>query len=80
MTGSPIRSRGSRVHHAPTVLAPALALTGRLLGCSGQPLATGQFTLAPKPPDAARPEGRMVSATLDRERRLSVQLERGLSR
>ena len=63
---------------------------GRLYACPQSPagreyvrvvdLATGQFTLAPKPRDAARLEGRIVSATLDRERRLTVQLERGRSR
>jgi hypothetical protein len=42
--------------------------------------ATGQFTLAPKPPDAIRWEGRMVSVAVDRERGLSIEKDRGLSR
>jgi hypothetical protein len=42
--------------------------------------ATGRFTLAPKPPEAPRLEGRMVSVALDRQRGLSIEVDRGLSR
>jgi hypothetical protein len=40
--------------------------------------ATGQFTLVPKPPEALRLEGRVVA--LDRQRGLSIEIDRGLSR
>lgn len=63
---------------------------GRLFACapslSGREyvrvvdLATGRFTLAPRPLDAPRLEGRMVSVALDRQRGLSIAIDRGLSR
>jgi type IV secretory pathway VirD2 relaxase len=63
---------------------------GRLYECPPSPagreyvrvvdFATGQFTLAPKPPDAIRLEGRMVSVALDRQRGPSIERDRGLSR
>jgi type IV secretory pathway VirD2 relaxase len=43
-------------------------------------LASGRFTLVPKPPDALRLEGRMVSVAIDRQRGLSIEIDRGLSR
>jgi hypothetical protein len=63
---------------------------GRLFACPPSPsgreyvrvvdFATGRFTLAPKPPEAARLEGRVVSVALDRQRGLSIEIDRGLSR
>jgi hypothetical protein len=63
---------------------------GRLYECLPSPagreyvrildFATSQFTLAPKPPDALRLEGRMVSLAMDRQRGLSIEMDRGLSR
>lgn len=40
----------------------------------------GQFTLIAKSPDAARLHGRMVQLTRDRERGLTLQIDRGMSR
>jgi type IV secretory pathway VirD2 relaxase len=42
--------------------------------------ARGEFTLVPKPPDWGRLEGHTVELTRDREKKLVVQLDRGLSR
>jgi type IV secretory pathway VirD2 relaxase len=42
--------------------------------------ARGEFTLVPKPPDWDRLRGHTVELTLDREKKLVVQLDRGLSR
>ena len=41
---------------------------------------TGQFTLIPKTPEAERADGRTVQLSRDREGRLSLQLDRGISR
>jgi hypothetical protein len=41
---------------------------------------TGQFTLVAKPVDAERLHGRMVHLTRDRERGLSLRVDRGISR
>ena len=41
---------------------------------------TGQFTLIAKPPGAERLDGRTVQLTRDRERGLSLQIDRGISR
>ena len=41
---------------------------------------TGQFTLIPKTPEAERAAGRTVQLSRDREGRLSLQLDRGISR
>jgi len=41
---------------------------------------TGQFTLIAKSPDTAHVDGRMVRLTRDRERGLSIQIDRGISR
>jgi type IV secretory pathway VirD2 relaxase len=63
---------------------------GRLFACPPSPsgreyvrvvdFATGRFTLVPKPPEALMLEGRMVSVALDRQRGLSIEVDRGLSR
>jgi type IV secretory pathway VirD2 relaxase len=63
---------------------------GRLFACPPSPsgreyvrvvdFATGRFTLAPKPPEATKLEGRVVSVALDRQRGLSIEIDRGLSR
>ncbi len=63
---------------------------GRLFACAPSPserdyvrvvdFATGRFTLAPKPPEAPRLEGRMVTVVFDRQRGLSIDIDRGLSR
>jgi hypothetical protein len=42
--------------------------------------ARGEFTLLPKPPDWERLKGHTVQLTLDRERKLVIGLDRGLSR
>jgi hypothetical protein len=41
---------------------------------------TGQFTLLPKSPDIARLDGRMAQVARDREGRLMLQIDRGISR
>jgi type IV secretory pathway VirD2 relaxase len=63
---------------------------GRLYACPASPsgreyvrvvdLVTDRFTLVRKPPDALRLEGRMVSVAPDRQRGLSIEMDRGLSR
>jgi hypothetical protein len=63
---------------------------GQLFACPSSPsgrqyvrvvdFATGRFTLAPTPPEAFRLESRTVSLALDRERGLSITIDRGLSR
>ena len=63
---------------------------GRLYACPASPsgreyvrvvdLVTDRFTLVRKPPDALRLEGRMVSVAPDRQRGLSIEMGRGLSR
>jgi hypothetical protein len=40
----------------------------------------GQFTVIPKPPDWERLQGRTVHLSRDREQKLVIQLDRGLSR
>jgi hypothetical protein len=42
--------------------------------------ARGEFTLIPKPPDWERLRGNTLNLTLDRERKLAIQVDRGLSR
>ena len=42
--------------------------------------ARGEFTLIPKPPDWERLRGHSVDLTVDRERKLVIQLDRGFSR
>lgn len=39
-----------------------------------------QFTVIPKPPDWERLEGRTVHLSRDRDQKLVIQLDRGLSR
>jgi hypothetical protein len=68
------------------------AFRGRVTACAPTPSGreyvqivddrTGQFTLIPKTPDAehARVHGRTVHLSRDREGRLSIQLDRGISR
>jgi type IV secretory pathway VirD2 relaxase len=66
------------------------AFRGRVLACAPTPTGreflqivdyrTRQFTLIAKPPAADRLEGRMVQLARDRERRLSLQIDRGMSR
>jgi type IV secretory pathway VirD2 relaxase len=63
---------------------------GRLFACPPSPsgreyvrvvdFATGRFTLAPKPPEATKLEGCVVSVAPDRQRGLSIEIDRGLSR
>ena len=66
------------------------AFRGRVMACTPTPSGreyvqivdhrTGQFTLIAKPPGAERLDGRTVQLTRDRERGLSLQIDRGLSR
>jgi len=41
---------------------------------------SGQFTLVEKSPDTERADGRMVRLARDREGRLTLQIDRGISR
>jgi hypothetical protein len=73
-------------------IADPPAFRGRATACAPTPSGreyvqivddrTGQFTLVPKTPDAerARAHGRTVHLSRDREGRLSLQLDRGISR
>jgi len=66
------------------------AFKGRVLACPPMPsgreylrivdMRTGQFTLIAKPPGRERLEGQTVHLTRDRERGLSLQIDRGISR
>jgi hypothetical protein len=66
------------------------AFRGRMTACAPAPSGreyvrivdyrTGQFTLIAKPPGAERLEGRAVQLTRDRERGLSLQIDRGITR
>ena len=66
------------------------AFTGRAMVCAPTPAGreyvrvvdhcAGQFTLIPKPPGAEHLHGRTVHLTRDRERRLTLQIDRGISR
>ena len=65
-------------------------LRGRLFACAPTAqgreyvrivdFATNRFTLVPRPPDALRLEGRMVTVTLDHRLGLSIGIDRGISR
>jgi type IV secretory pathway VirD2 relaxase len=66
------------------------AFRGRVMACAPTPSGreyvqvvdhrTGQFTLVAKPSDVERLHGRTVQLTRDRERGLSLEIDRGLSR
>jgi hypothetical protein len=65
-------------------------LTGRVVACppnaGGREYVQvmdathGRFTLVPKPPGAAELVGRVVTIAIDRDRKLSIQIERSLGR
>jgi hypothetical protein len=73
-----------------TYVAEPAAFHGHVMACAPTPAGrefvqvvnyrTGQFTLMPKTPDAERATGRSVQLSRDREGRLVLQLDRGLSR
>jgi hypothetical protein len=73
-----------------TYVAEPETLRGRIIACAPTPSGreyvrivdyrTGQFTLIAKSPDAERLNGRMVQFIRDRERGLTLQIDRGISR
>ena len=73
-----------------TYVSDPAAFKGRLLDCTVAPSgieyarvvdhARGQVTLIPKPPEWDRMHGRTIHLSRDREQKLVIQLDRGLSR
>jgi hypothetical protein len=73
-----------------TYVAEPAAFRGHVMACAPTPAGRefvqvvdyrrGQFTLMPKTPDAERATGRTVQLSRDREGRLVLQLDRGISR
>jgi len=73
-----------------TYVAEPAAFRGHVTACAPTPTGrefvqvvdyrTGQFTLVAKSPDVARLDGRRVQLARDREGRLTLQIDRGISR
>jgi hypothetical protein len=73
-----------------TYVPEPTGFSGRALDCvttpSGQELARivnyrrGEFTLVPKPPEWERLRGHTINLALDRDQKLVIQRDRGLSR